>query len=120
MYGIRIERTGQIWQFRIPERWTDKISNAISNQLIGRCIEQDVKTGKYAKRHIKISGKCCDIGYERSSYIWLIVQIEFAITGANAEEKSKINLKYSFELVMFTSTYTAITAPIRLNTTAAL
>lgn len=95
------------------------MTNAIADQMIGRCIEQYVKTDENAKSYTEISVECDIFGPKRLSYVGLIVQIELAIPGeiGMGDTQNKI-IRQS--LNQQHATYTAITAPTRLNTTAAL
>lgn len=72
------------------------MTNAIADQMIGRCIEQYVKTDEYAKSHTEIGVECDIFGPKRLSYMGLIVQIEFAIPGEiEIEDMRNIIRNYS-------------------------
>lgn len=81
--------TGQIWQFGIPQRWTDKVTNAIINQMIGWCIEQYVKANEYPECYAKICGECGVIGPKRLADIWLVVHVKFAVAVEIIQKKKE-------------------------------
>lgn len=57
------------------------MTDAIVNQVIGWRIKQNIETDEYTERHTEIGGECCVIGSEGSAHMWLIEEVEFAITG---------------------------------------